>query len=163
MLVGLALLAGCADDKKEAGARVQLRKLTGTSFELVPAERQHPYCLVFTSSATGVIRQLTMSRENGSYSCPAGKPVGGHSYRVPLEEGAVKVQVLFTSQKVNAASIAQQLLDLKDRAQVTSMDLRLPGNAAIETLSFTPESEAPPPIGGVVGANGVTEPDAGSP
>ncbi|MBS1153516.1 MAG: hypothetical protein H6Q89_5214, partial [Myxococcaceae bacterium] len=129
-----------------------------------PAERQHPHCLVFTISANGVIRQLTMSRDNVSYTCPAGKPIGGHSYRVPLDEGTVKIQVLFTSQKLNAASIAQQLLDLRERPQIASIDLRLPGHATIETVSFVPEADAPPPIGGLVGKDGIPAPaDAGTP
>lgn len=164
VLAALGLLAACAVEKKaETGARVTLKRLTGTSFELVPGEGQHPHCLVFTLAANGVIRQLTMSRENVSYSCPAGKPIGGHSYRVPLDEGMVKVQVLFSSQKVNAASVAQQLLDLRDRAQISSIDLRLPGKAAVETISFTPEAESPPPMGGLLGKDGTPdEPDAGA-
>ncbi len=161
-LLVVGLLAACADEKKaDVAGRAELRRVSGTGFELVPAEKQHPYCLVFTISANGVIRQLTMSRDNVSYACPAGKPVGGHSYRVPLDEGTVKVHVLFSSQRVNAASVAQQLLDLRERAQINSIDLRLPGNATIETLSFVPETDSPPPLGGVVGADGMI--DAGTP
>lgn len=163
VLVVLGLLVACAEEKKAETSRVSLRKLTGTSFELIPSERQHPHCLVFTISANGVIRQLTMSRENVSYTCPAGKPIGGHSYRIPLDEGTVKVHVLFSSQRVNAASVAQQLLDLRERAQISSIDLRLPGNVTIETITFAPETEAPPPIGGLVGSDGVPLLDAGSP
>jgi hypothetical protein len=164
VLAALGLLVSCADEKKsDSQARVTLRKVTGTSFELVPSDKQLPNCLVFTISANGVIRQLTMSRDNVSYSCPAGRPIGGHSYRVPLDEGTVKVHVLFSSQRVNAASIAQQLLDLRDRAQIASIDLRLPGQAAIETIPFTPEAEAAPPMGGLVGTDGVLATDAGSP
>ena len=167
VLAALGLLVACADEKKaDNQARVTLHRLSGTTFELVPSEKQHPNCLVFTISANGVIRQLTMSRENVSYACPAGKPIGGHSYRVPLDEGTVKVHTLFSSQRVNAASIAQQLLDLRDRPQISSIDLRLPGQAAIETISFTPEADAPPPLGGLVGTDGVPAPaatDAGSP
>ncbi len=155
-LLAMAWLTGCPEPRGPT-TRVALQKLTGASFELVPSEGQLPHCLVFTTSSNGVIRQLTMSRENQSYPCPAGKPIGGHPYRVPLEEGAVKVQVLFTSQKVNAASVAQQLLDLKDRPAITSMDLRLPGNAAIETIAFTPVAEEAPSVGGVIGAGGVTD------
>ena len=164
VLAALGLLVACAEEKKvETGGRVILKRLTGTSFELVPAEKQHPNCLVFTISANAVIRQLTMSRDNVSYSCPSGKPIGGHSYRVPLEEGTVKVHVLFSSQRVNAASVAQQLLDLRDRPQISSIDLRLPGNATIETVTFVPEDDAPPPIDGLVGKDGVPDADAGSP
>ena len=165
VLAALGLMVGCtAEQKTDTAQRVSLRRLTGTSFELVPSEKQHPHCLVFTIAANSVIRQLTMSRDNVSYSCPAGKPIGGHSYRVPLDEGTVKVHVLFSSQKVNAASVAQQLLDLRDRPQISSIDLRLPGQATIETVSFVPEADAAPPIGGLVGKDGIPNlADAGSP
>ncbi len=162
VLFALCTLIGCTSEKKPEGVdRVTLRRMTGTSFELTPTEQQHPNCLVFTISANGVIRQLTMSRENISYVCPAGKSIGGHSYRVPLDEGTVKVHVLFSSTRVNAASVAQQLLDLRDRPQISSIDLRLPGNVTIDTLSFEPEADAQ--IGGLVGKDGIPEVDAGAP
>ncbi len=164
VLAALSLLVGCVAEKKaETLERVTLRRLTGSTFELVPAENQHPHCLAFTIASNGVIRQLTMSRENMSYSCPAGRPIGGHSYRVPLDEGTVKIYVLFSSERINAASVAQQLLDLRDRPKISSIDLRLPGNATIETIVFAPELDAPPPLGGLVGQDGVTDGDAGSP
>lgn len=163
LLVLIGGLTSCSDAIRPPTSRAAIKRIEGTTFEVIPSEGQYPYCLVFTLSSNGVIRQLTMSRENVSYTCAAGKPVGGHSFRAPLDEGAVKVQVLFTSQKVNAASVAQQLLDLRDRPQISSIDLRLPGNAAIETLSFAPEAEPIPTVGGVVGKGGVTDVDAGAP
>jgi hypothetical protein len=171
MKIALALLVcggllGCNEAAAPNTARARIKRVGGTTFEVIPSEGQYPHCLLFTLSDSGVIRQLTMSKENISYSCPAGKSVGGKAYRTPLDEGPVKVQVLFTSQKVNAASLAQQLLDLRERPQISSMDLRLPGNASIETLSFTPETDAPPVVGAVIGRGGVTaEPvvDAGVP
>ena len=162
LLVLVGAISGCTEAVKPT-VRAAVNRIGGTTFEVIPSEGQYPFCLVFTLSTAGVIRQLTMSRENVSYTCPAGKPIGGHSYRAPLDEGAVKVQVLFTSQKVNAASVAQQLLDLRGRPQITSIDLRLPGNATIDTLSFAPEADAAPTVGGVIGRDGVTDADAGTP
>ncbi len=157
VFAALGLLAACADEKKaEPAARVTLRRVTGTTFELLPADNQQLHCLAFTISGNGVIRQLTMSRENVSFACPAGKPVGGHPFRVPIEEGTVKVHVLFSSQRLNAATVAQQLLDLRERPKISSMDLRLPGDAAIETIAFTPEVEPAPVMGALLG-----EADAG--
>ena len=58
----------------------------------------------------------------------------------------------------------QVTLDLRDRPQISSIDLRLPGQATIETISFVPEAEAAPPIGGLVGKDGIPDlADAGSP
>jgi hypothetical protein len=159
LLILIGVIVGCSEPRRpEPSARASLKRIDGTTFELVPADGQYPYCLVFTLSANGVIRQLTMSRENVSFACPAQKPIGAHSYRVPLDEGTVKVQVLFSSQKVNAASVAQQLLDLRERAQVLPTDLRLPGNAAIETIEFAAVAEAAPTMGAIVGVS-----DAGTP
>ena len=165
ILALVGALASCDDGRKiDPGSRASLKRLSGTTFELVPAPGQYPYCLAFTLAAAGVIRQLTMSRDNTSYACPAGRPVGGHTYRVPLDEGPVKVQVLFSSQRINAASVAQQLLDLRERTQVAPIDLRLPGHATIETLTFNPEGEGAPVIGGVVDKEGVPSAlDAGAP
>src|SRR5690242_8851091 len=95
MLVAVGALAACSEGKRPDAARATLKRVAGNGFELLPSDGQYPYCLIFTLSSTGVIRQLTMSHENTSYLCPAGVSVGGHSYRVPMNEGAVKVQVLF--------------------------------------------------------------------
>lgn len=150
LLAQIGLLSACAADAPVQGPRAAIRRVTGSTFELIPSEGQHPYCLIFTLSSNGVIRQLTMSRDNVSFPCPAGKPVGATTYRTPLGEGTVKVEVLFSSQRIQAASVAQQLLDLRDRATVSSMDLRLPGKATLETLSFTPEADEVPTMGSVI-------------
>ena len=85
-----------------------------------------------------------MSRGNQRYECAAGRPVGGHAYKVPLNEGPVKVFVFFTSQPVNAASVSQQIIDSADRQAVSMMNMRLPGQAHLEVLDFTPEEDVAP-------------------
>jgi hypothetical protein len=151
VLLVAAGLAACTQETKSSTKRAAIRRVGGTTFELVPEVGQHPYCLAYTvSEKQGVIRQLTMSRTNMTPTCPAAEPVGKHSFRAPLEEGPVKVHVFFLSQPVNAASLNQQLLDSENRLKLSVMNMRLPGNATIETLDFKPEQDVAPLEGTVV-------------
>jgi hypothetical protein len=148
----LLLLGACTKDSGEAPAqRAAARRTGGTTFELIPSAGQLPYCLAFTQSSKGVTRQLTMSSANTSFDCKGGKPVGGRAFKVPTEEGAVKMYVLFSSEPINAASVAQQLVEHKDLSSLSVMDLRLPGRAALEVLEFAPEADAAPAEGQVLG------------
>lgn len=146
-LVCLMLLAACKESKSEVPRRVLLHRTGGTTFELRPEEGQHPYCLAYTVSKNGLTRQLTMSKKNESFECVAGKAVGGRSFKVPLNEGPVKIYVLFTSQPVNAGSVAQQILDTPDRQKVHVMELRLPGVANLESLEFVPDEDVEATVG----------------
>jgi hypothetical protein len=160
----LVLVAGCTDDKNKSGppARAQVRKVSGSTIEIVPTEGQLPYCLVYTVSQKGIIRQLTMTRENRSIKCEAGKPIANTSFRVPTQEGPVKVYILFSDQRVQAGSIAQQIMDKQGQERMTAMDFRLPGQAFIERLEFTPEEGGTPVTGGVVDPSGTVEPGTAS-
>lgn len=159
-LLVVALIVGTMSCEKSASSapakRAQISRTGGTTFEIIPTEGQYGYCLAYTVSRSGLTRQLTMSRNNLSYECAAGRPVGGHAYKMPLNEGPVRVYVFFTSQAVNAATISQQILDATDRQALTLMNMRLPGQANLEVLDFTPEEDVAPQIGGLV------EVDAGS-
>lgn len=150
--------------------RVEIRKLTGSTVEFVPTPNQLPYCLVFTVSKTGTIRQLTMTRDNKSVRCDPGQPIGGVSYRIPLDEGSVRVRVFFSNQRLNAGSVAQQVLEDRDKPTWNATDLRLPGQVNIEVLDFTPEPDTAPTVGAVVSSDNKApdnvpsaESDAGSP
>jgi len=156
----LVLVAGCTDDKTKSGppARAQVRKVSGSTMEIVPTEGQLPYCLVYTVSQKGIIRQLTMTRENRSIKCEAGRPIANTSFRVPMEEGPVKVYILFSDQRVQAGSIAQQIMDKQNQDRMTAMDFRLPGQAFLERLEFIPEEGGTPVTGGVVEPNGTVDP-----
>lgn len=158
LLVAFVLGAvGCEKSgKPEPVKRVALTRTGGTTFELVPSEGQYEHCLIYTVSRSGLTRQLTMAKSNQSFHCPAGKPVGGHAYKVPLNEGPVKIFVLFTSQSVNAGSVSQQILDSADRQKLNVMDLRLPGQAALEVIEFTPEEDVAPEVGEVLGVDAGT-------
>jgi hypothetical protein len=150
-------LGACVRSPELPKHRVDLVRKSGSTFELVPTDGQMPFCLAFTVNLAGVTRQLTMSEQNVSFRCEAGQRVGGHTWRVPLSDGPVKVYVLLTSQAVNAGSVVQQLLEAPDRQHLTVMNMRLPGNAVLETLDFTPEAESVPQEGSVVSL------DAGAP
>lgn len=156
----LVLVAGCTDDKNKSGppARAQLRKVSGSTIEIVPTEGQLPYCLVYTVSQKGIIRQLTMTRENRSIKCEAGRPIANTSFRVPTQEGPVKVYILFSDQRVQAGSIAQQIMDKQGQERMTAMDFRLPGQAFLERLEFTPEEGGTPVTGAVVDPSGEVQP-----
>lgn len=153
LLLALALAAGsCARAPQTPPARVTLTRTGGATFTLTPAEGQPPWCLAYTVTRAGLVRLLTMSSTNASIACPAGQPIGGGAFRAPLEEGPVRLHVIFTSQPVNAGSVSQQLLEHASLESLRVMDLRLPGNAAVETLAFTPEADAPAALGAVVDA-----------
>lgn len=157
----LALGAGCTGGSQSSHKRAEIRKVSGSTMEVVPTEGQLPYCLLYTVSQKGVIRQLTMTRENRSIKCDAGKPIANSSFRVPLQEGPVKVYVIFSNDRVQAGSVAQQLFELQGRDRITGMDFRLPGQAFVELLEFIPEEGGAPVTGGVVGSGGEVAP--GSP
>lgn len=157
LIAGLLLsVVACEKAAAVVTKRAAISRTGGTTFEIVPTEAQYPYCIAYTVSRSGLTRQLTMSRGNQSYECAAGRPVGGHSYKVPLNEGPVRVFVFFTSQAVHAASISQQILDAPDRQKLSVMNMRLPGQANLEVLDFAPEEDVAAEVGSLV------EPDAGT-
>ena len=155
LLVAMLISAASACDASRASVgRASLVRHGPALFQVMPASQQLPHCSIFTVSEAGVTRQLTMSRDNLSFDCPAGRPVGQRTWRAPADEGPVRVLVFFTSQKVNSASIAQQLIEFKDPRRASLLDMRLPGTAALETLEFTPLPESPIEEGGRVGDGG---------
>lgn len=157
LLIALLLLGAVACEKPAVtpARRALINRTGGTTFEILPTQGQYGYCLAYTVSRSGLTRQLTMSRSNQSYECAAGRPIGGHAYKVPLNEGPVRVFVFFTSQAVNAASVSQQILDATDRQSLSLMNMRLPGQAHLEVLDFSPEQDVAAEVGRLV------VPDAG--
>lgn len=159
LAIALGVVVAACDSKSSDGPqrRASLRRIGGTTFEIIPTAGQLTHCLAYTVSKSGLTRQLTMSRSNQSFECAEGKPLGRHPFKVPLNEGPVKVYVFFSSQPLNAASVSQQLLDATDRQALSIMNMRLPGNAALEALDFVPEEDVAAEEGEVLGV------DAGSP
>ncbi len=151
-------VVGCQQEQKPAIApRAELKTLSGSTVEFIPKEGQHPYCMLFTVSEKGIIRQLTMTRENRSIKCDAGKRIYNSSFRIPVEEGSVRAYIFFSDQRIQAGSVAQQLYDLRDKKRVTAMDFRLPGAVSVEMLEFTPKAGGEPVTGAVVGTTDIAE------
>ena len=140
----LVLLAACTRSGAPAH-REELPRITGDTVQIVPSEGQLPYCLAFTQSEKGVIRQLTISKTNNSVKCDAGEPVLGQIYKIPVEEGPVKIRVFFSDQRLEAASVANQLNEMSSPS-FNPIDLRLPGRVVVESIDFIPaEGGAPAP------------------
>jgi hypothetical protein len=150
-----ALCVGC-DGKKSSDrpTRAQLRKTGAATVEVIPSEGQLPYCMLYTVSEKGVIRQLTLTRENRSIKCDPNKPVANTSFRIPAQEGKVRMYIFFSDDRIPAGPVAQQLYDLRAQERINAMDLRLPGRVFVETLEFSPEESAPSVTGAVVGSHG---------
>jgi len=133
---------GCTPSKSSAPKRASIEEVGGSTVNIVPAEGQPPYCLVFTVSAKGVVRQLTMNGDNTSVPCEAKKPIGEVSYRIPVAAGKIRAHILFSDRKLDAAPMAWQIHELAaENPQFMALDLRAPGQVVIETLEFTPMIE----------------------
>jgi hypothetical protein len=164
-LAVVALFTGCQDGVKTASSkRTELRSLDGSTVEFVTTQGQLPYCLLFTVSEKGVVRQLTMTRQNMSIKCDPGVPIGRTTFRIPAEEGKVYAYVFYSSEKLVAGTVAQQIYEHEQGGRLNAMNFRLPGQVNMETLEFVPQSTPAPTTGGVVGAGGqlAPNPDGGA-
>jgi hypothetical protein len=133
------LIAACSSRSEAPARRATLQIVGPASIKIIPAEKQYPYCLAYTVSEKGIVRQLTMSPENASFECKAGEPVGGQTYFTPANEGKVRVYVLFSDRKLEALPIGAQVHEMARTPGFTAMDLRAPGLVVMETLEFTPK------------------------
>jgi hypothetical protein len=159
-LIPLALLSSCSPPEGQGGRRAEIREVGPATLKLLPAAGQLPFCLVFTASERGVVRQLTMTEDGLSIPCKAGEPIGNVTYRIPPEEGKVRIYVVFSDQQMKAVPIATQIHELVRAGQpLTAMGLRAPGAVQIEALEFAPSAEAEPIV--VVGS--AVAGDAGAP
>jgi len=131
------LLFGCESRPAPAAHRVEVRQVPGEQLELVPKEGAPPYCLVYSIAERGTIRQLTMNDANESFDCPPGAPIGGTAFRIPKAEGKARIYVIFSDQKLAAASVAQQISDL-GTPNFSTLDLRVPGKAVSDIIEYAP-------------------------
>ncbi len=138
--------------------RMEIRKVTGNTVQFIPAADQLPYCLIYTQSEKGVTRQMTMTQSNQSVPCPAGEPVLERRFRIPADEGPVRIRILFSDRRLQAGEVTQQVVEMVKPA-FDPNDLRVPGHVVLETLDFLPTEELPPVVGEVVRASSS---DAGS-
>lgn len=133
----LTFLAACSSPTPPA-KRVTLKAVGPASIQLVPAEGQLAYCLVYTRAENGVVRQLTPLDPNEAIPCPAGAPIGGVTYAIPPAEGKARIYVVLSDRAIDGRPVAAQVRELGATASFSAMDLRAPGNVALETLEFTP-------------------------
>jgi hypothetical protein len=144
------LMAGCTKPRlAPAAQRMEVRTVTGNTVQFIPGRDQLPYCLIYTQSDKGVTRQMTMTQSNQSVPCPAGEPVLGLRFRIPADEGRVRVRVLFSDMRLQAAEVAEQVVEM-DNPTFNPINLRLPGRVLLESMDFIPTEEAPPVIGAVL-------------
>jgi hypothetical protein len=143
------LLGGCSKPTPAAQHRMEIRTVTGNTVHFIPAPDQLPYCLIYTQSEKGVTRQMTMTQSNHSVPCPGGEPVLGRRFRIPADEGKVQVRVLFSDQRLDASTLASQVVDMASPA-FDPMQLRLPGRVLLDSQEFVPTEELPPVVGEVV-------------
>jgi hypothetical protein len=142
------LAAGC---KKPAPTphRMEIRTVAGNTVQFIPGPDQLPYCLIYTQTGKGVTRQMTLTRSNQSVQCTAGEPVLGLYFRMPADEGRVRVHVLFSDQRLQATALAAQVVEMAS-PDFNPMDLRLPGRVVLETLEYVPVEEPAAVVGEVV-------------
>jgi hypothetical protein len=139
--LSLALaLAACSKPAPGIEHRVSLIAVDGSNVRLVPRAGQLPWCLVFTRSWSGIVRQMTMSEKNLSVPCAAEKPIGDLLFKIPPQEGRVKIHVVFSDRELEAIPIAQQIRELADKgAPINGIDLRAPGTVIVDTFEFEPK------------------------
>jgi hypothetical protein len=77
--------------------------------------------------------------------------MGKTTYRIPAEEGAVKVHIFFSDQRLDASAVAQQIAEAVGTPDFNPVNFRLPGRVYVETLEFVPTTEPQPTVGTVVG------------
>jgi hypothetical protein len=162
-VVAAAWLPACSRAPNPSAHRMEIRTVTGNTVQFIPAADQLPYCLIYAETEKGVTRQMTLPRSNQSVVCPAGEPVLGLRFRLPSNEGRVRVYVLFSDMRLAASDVAAQVVEMANPA-FKPMDLRLPGRVVLETLDFIPTEESavvvgevvrpgPPDGGGLLGAH----------
>lgn len=143
------LATACKRPAPTPAHRMEIRTVTGNTVQFVPAADQLPYCLIYTQSGKGVMRQMTLPRSNQSVQCTAGEPVLGLRFRMPADEGPVRVHVLFSDQRLQAAVLAEQVVEMTS-PDFNPNDLRLPGRVVLETLDYLPIGEPAAVVGEVV-------------
>jgi hypothetical protein len=145
------LAVACTKPAPPVAHRLEIRTVTGNTVQFIPAADQLPYCLIYTLSDKGVTRQMTLTRSNQSVQCPAGEPVLGLRFRMPADEGRVRVHVLFSDQRLQAAALAAQIVEMTSPG-FNPNDLRLPGRVVLDTLDYVPAEEPATVVGEVVPA-----------
>lgn len=117
----------------------------GGRWSVLPTPGQLPFCLVFQAHGSEVVQPLPVTEEGESAPCEANKPVGGKSWPLHRKSLGLKAFVIFSDRPLKADAVAQQIrarLDEGPQARVGPMDLRAPGQVALEELDI-PSSPSP--------------------
>jgi hypothetical protein len=133
------VVAACSAPSAPESERFTLRRLGPEQIEVLPSAGQLPFCMAFSASDRGVVRHLTMTPQNEALQCEAGKAIGGVNFRIPADEGPVRIIVVYTDAQIEASPIAAQVREISyKQRKVTGMDLRAPGTVAVGSVDFTP-------------------------
>lgn len=138
LLLAIPLLAACSGEPAPAPtpSRATLTTAKG-EWAVAPAAGQLPFCLVIVARGSEVVRPLPVSEDGQSAPCAAGQPIAGKSWSQPAKDIGLTAYVVFSDRPLKGDSVAEQIrsrLDEGPHAVVTSMDLRAPGQVALETL-----------------------------
>ncbi|MFO0593356.1 MAG: hypothetical protein U0441_37790 [Polyangiaceae bacterium] len=140
VIVTPLLLGACgAPAATPAPRRASLSTANG-QWSVSPTEGQLPYCLLVQARGSELAVPLPIAEDGQSVACPAGKPIGRKSWPVPANNAVYKVFVVFSDRPLKGDTVAEQIrsrLDEGPQAVVTSMDLRAPGQVALETLEVS--------------------------
>jgi hypothetical protein len=142
--VSLALVSCSPSAPPPSPARAEARSVGG-QLAIVPGPGQLPLCLVFEATG-GRARTLALAEDGQSVPCEAGKPIGGRTWPIPDRAASLRVLVVFSDRKLKADTVALQIDErLADgpEARLTSMDLRAPGQVALESLEIRPSELRP--------------------
>lgn len=136
--LGAAIAAAGCGDRAPVSKRAEIRAVGPASIQIIPAAGQMPFCLVYTFAENGIVRQLTPLDPNEAIPCPAGAPVGGATFKIPPREGKVRIYVVLADRALDGRGVAAQVREMGKKPGFSAMDLRAPGNVALEALEFEP-------------------------
>jgi hypothetical protein len=133
------LLASSCLTSEPVPARAEIRKTDGSHVAIVPTQGQLPYCLVFAAGPDGSVRLQTVTADDLSIECDAGKPIGGQVWSIPSHDDPIRLFIVFSDRTLQATSTAQQIREgLEENAKITPMDLRAPGQVTMEVIEVLP-------------------------
>lgn len=140
LALALALPACSQPPAPPPAPRAEVR-MEGGQLTVVPSPGQLPLCLVLEVRGSYSVRPVAASPEGQSLPCDAGKPAGSRYFTLSTSDEPFQLYVVFSDREIKADTVAQQIRDRLSEgpsAKVTSMDLRAPGQAALEILDVRP-------------------------
>ena len=134
------LLVACSSPPAgPAPSRAAITYVEGQWWSVAPAAGQLPYCLVIQARGSEVVVPLPVTEDGQSAPCTVGMPIGNKRWPLSTNGAGYKVFVVFSDRPLKGDTVADQIrsrLDEGPHAVVTSMDLRAPGQVALEMLNL---------------------------